>query len=169
MWFFSIACLSIKLIALGHISGLFRILLRPHARVIRLSSKGELVSGFSIGSRRLSPIDMYPHQLWRGAGHHEYIGEGWGVALQWRVMLILYPSHPLANANIVTLSTIFLSFRICTPFRWLNMRYNTTVRIIQLGWFILRKFVFLNFYMVSSCSILFTDFWRVFVDFLSRL
>ena len=31
------------------------------------------------------------------------------------------------------------------------------------GWFLLRKFDFINFYMVSSCSILFPDFRTVFV------
>ena len=34
---------------------------------------------------------------------------------------------------------------------------------IILGWFLLRKFDFINFYMVSSCSILFPDFRTVFV------
>ena len=33
----------------------------------------------------------------------------------------------------------------------------------KVGWFLLRKFDFFNFYMVSSCSILFTDFRKVFV------
>ena len=59
------ALLSIKLIVGDHISD-----------PIRLSgrAKGELVSGFSRVSGRLSPIDMYTHQLWLGACHHEYIG-----------------------------------------------------------------------------------------------
>ena len=34
---------------------------------------------------------------------------------------------------------------------------------IMVGWFLLRQFDFFNFYMVSSCSILFTDFGTVFV------
>ena len=56
---------SIKLIVGDHISD-----------PIRLSgpAKGELVSGFSPVSGRLSSIDMYTHQLWLGACHHEYIG-----------------------------------------------------------------------------------------------
>ena len=33
----------------------------------------------------------------------------------------------------------------------------------MLGWFLFRKFDFINFYMVSSCSILFPDFRTVFV------
>ena len=59
------AVLSIKLIVGDHISD-----------PIRLSgpAKGELVSGFSPVSGRLSSIDMYTHQLWLGACHHEYIG-----------------------------------------------------------------------------------------------
>ena len=35
--------------------------------------------------------------------------------------------------------------------------------LATLGGFLLRKFDFFNFYMVSSCSILFTDFGTVFV------
>ena len=35
--------------------------------------------------------------------------------------------------------------------------------LLPVGWFLLRKFDCFNFYMVSSCSILFTDFRTVFV------
>ena len=74
------ACLSIKLITLGHkydISYFSEVLHSPHVSNQVIWQRG-LVSGFSIGSGRLSlsPIDMYPHQLWLGGGHHEYIGEG---------------------------------------------------------------------------------------------
>ena len=88
------AVLSIKLIVGDHISD-----------PIRLSgpAKGELVSGFSPVSGRLSSIDMYTHQLWLGACHHEYIGmdrEGWLTTS--RVMLILHsPSSYTHTANIV--------------------------------------------------------------------
>ena len=91
---------SIKLIVGDHISD-----------PIRLSgpAKGELVSGFSPVSGRLSSIDMYTHQLWLGACHHEYIGvdrEGWLTTS--RVMLILHslPSNILTQP-ILLLSTQF--------------------------------------------------------------
>ena len=64
------ACLSIKLITLGHkydISYFSEVLHSPHVSNQVIWQRG-LVSGFSIGSGRLSlsPIDMYPHQLWLG-------------------------------------------------------------------------------------------------------
>ena len=37
------------------------------------------------------------------------------------------------------------------------------LKACRVGGFLLRKFDFFNFYMVSSCSILFTDFGTVFV------
>ena len=97
------ALLSIKLIVGDHISD-----------PIRLSgpAKGELVSGFSPPvSGRLSSIDMYTHQLWLGACHHEYIGmdrEGWLTTS--RVMLILHsPPSYTHTANIVTFYAVLAS------------------------------------------------------------
>ena len=94
------ALLSIKLIVGDHISDPIR---------LSGSAKGELVSGFSRVSGRLSPIDMYTHQLWLGACHHEYIGmdrEGWLTTS--RVMLILYsPPSNILTQPILLLSTQF--------------------------------------------------------------
>ena len=89
------ALLSLKLIVGDYISD-----------PIRLSgpAKGELVSGFSPVSGRLSSIDMNTHQLWLGACHHEYIGmDREGCLTTSRVMLILHsPSSYTHTANIVT-------------------------------------------------------------------
>ena len=44
-----------------------------------------------------------------------------------------------------------------------NQRSRLNMLLKMIGWFLFRKFDFINFYMVSSCSILFPDFRTVFV------
>ena len=50
-------------------------------------------------------------------------------------------------------------------FKLLSLGHNfvNSSSHLRIGGFLLRKFDFFNFYMVSSCSILFTDFGTVFV------
>ena len=68
-------------------------------------------------------------------------------------MSVSYSGISLLNAN----SSVGSWLLMC---KWPTLQW---FGIHVLGWFLFRKFYFFNFYMVSSCSILFTDFRTVFV------
>ena len=82
--------------------------------------------------------------------------EGWWVGQRRRV-------NGVEEALINDRSALAFIPSSCSPFSLFFFSCKSSIEALLVGGLLLRKFYFFNFYMVSSCSILFTDFGTVFV------